>query len=199
MADARLRSTSAPHSSRRGRPNGLSIQAALSLAFVGAALSCALARPALAGEATARPSAPASSAPATPAERSGVQQWGLKLGYGTSDKGQVEILPVYGEAGWSFPDVIDQPLIRHHVDFQWLLEGWLAGIHTPRSDAFEFGINPITLKLAYDAGQQFVPYLQGGIGVMYTSLQDGLKLGGPFEFDEGGGRASISSAPTTSL
>jgi Lipid A 3-O-deacylase (PagL) len=120
----------------------------------------------------------------SPPSRTGVQEWGVKLGYGTSQRGQVEIMPVYGQAGWAFPDVIDQPLQRHHIDFKWLVEGWLAGIHTPKSDAFEMGVNPITLKLAYDAGQQFVPFLQGGIGVMYTSLQDGLQLGGPFEFDE---------------
>jgi hypothetical protein len=119
-----------------------------------------------------------------PAPRSGVQEWGVKLGYGTSQRGQVEIMPVYGQVGWAFPDLVDVPLRRWGIDFKYLVEGWIAGIHTPKSDAVELGINPVTLKIAYDAGQQFVPFIQGGIGVMYTSLQDGLELGGPFEFDE---------------
>ncbi|HZR80460.1 MAG TPA: acyloxyacyl hydrolase [Candidatus Binatia bacterium] len=127
---------------------------------------------------------PVTAADPEPASRHGVQEWGVKLGYGTSQRGQVEIMPVYGQVGWSMPDVIDLPLRRHGVDMKYILEGWAAGIHTPRSDAFEFGINPIEFKFAYDVGQQFVPFFQGGVGVMYTSLQDGLKLGGPFEFDE---------------
>jgi opacity protein-like surface antigen len=126
----------------------------------------------------------AAAADAEPAPRSGIQEWGVKLGYGTSQRGQVEIMPVYGQLGWAFPDVVDIPLRRWSIDLKYLVEGWIAGIHTPKSDAVEFGVNPITLKLAYDQGQLAVPFLQGGIGVMYTSLQDGLQLGGPFEFDE---------------
>jgi len=107
----------------------------------------------------------------------------VKLGYGTSSQDQVEVMPVYAQVGWALPDVIDQPLQRWNIDLKWLVEGWAAGIHNPRTDAVEFGINPITFKLAYDAGQQFVPFFQGGVGVMYTSLQ-GINAGGPFQFDE---------------
>ena len=134
--------------------------------------------------AAAVPARAGDGADAEPASRHGVQEWALKLGYGTSQRGQVEIMPVYGQAGWALPDAVDLPLRRHNVDIKWIVEAWAAGIHTPKSDAFEFGINPVEFKIAYDAGQQFVPFFQGGVGVMYTSLQDGLGLGGPFEFNE---------------
>jgi len=57
---------------------------------------------------------------------------------------------------------------------------------TGPQNAIEVGINPIGFKLAYDAGQTVVPYFSGGLGVMYTGLQ-GIKLGGPFEFNETAG------------
>lgn len=116
--------------------------------------------------------------------RHGLQEWGIKLGYGASQRGQAGMIPVYAHFGWSLPDVVDQPLRRHGLLLNWLVEPWIAGIHSPKEDAVEAGVNPVTLKLSYDGGQQFVPYLQGGIGVMLTGLQAGLQLGGPFEFDE---------------
>lgn len=159
---------------RRGRPRAARV--ALVVAAVAAALH---------GAATARADEPEPE----PASRHGVQEWGVKLGYGTSKQGQTEVMPVYAQAGWALPDAVDIPLRRWNIDLKWLVEGWMAGVHTPRSDAFELGINPVTFKIAYDAGQQFVPFFQAGVGVMYTSLQDGLSLGGPFEFNEvfGGG------------
>ena len=116
--------------------------------------------------------------------RSGLQEWGIQLGYGTSKQGQTEIMPVYASFGWSLPDAVDLPMRRHGIKFNWLVEPWIAGIHTPNENAVEFGVNPITFKIGYDVGQMVVPYIQGGIGVMATFLQDGLRLGGPFEFDE---------------
>ena len=117
------------------------------------------------------------------ASRHGIQQWGVKLGYGWSKQHQTGVIPVYGQAGWSFWDVIDRPLLRWHIDLQYIIEGWMAGVHNPDTSAFEIGLNPISLRVSYDRGQQFVPFAQGGIGVMYTSLQ-GIRAGGPFQFDE---------------
>lgn len=115
--------------------------------------------------------------------RHGVQHWGLKIGYGWSTQRQTGVIPFYGQVGWSFPDWLDQPLLRWNLDLQYVLEAWAGGTHSPYTSAFEIGVNPISLRLAWDRGQQFVPYLQGGLGVMYTSLQ-GVRTGGPFQFDE---------------
>lgn len=117
--------------------------------------------------------------------RHGLQQYGALLGYGWSQQRQIGVIPVFAHAGWAFWDVIDRPLRRWHLDLNYVLEGWIAGLNAPYTSAVEFGINPLSARIAYDAGQQFVPYLQAGVGVMYTSIQ-GARLGGPFEFDEYG-------------
>ncbi|MFM8409474.1 MAG: acyloxyacyl hydrolase [Alphaproteobacteria bacterium] len=126
---------------------------------------------------------PPGTAPDGSVSRHGIQHWGVKIGYGWSKQRQTGVIPFYGQVGWSFPDWLDKPLLRWHLDFQYVLEAWAGGTHSPYTSAFEIGVNPISLRLAWDRGQQFVPYLQGGLGVMYTSLQ-GVRTGGPFEFDE---------------
>jgi len=112
--------------------------------------------------------------------RSGVQELGVAAGYGISERDNVQIMPLFFRAGWYFPDVIDAPLARHNLNLKWMLEPWIAGI-TNHSDAVEFGVNLLYFKLDYDAGWPVVPFVQGGEGAMYTSLQ-GERLGGPFEF-----------------
>jgi hypothetical protein len=118
-------------------------------------------------------------------ERSGLQELAVNTGYGFSERGNVQVVPLYARFAWLFPDVIDEPLARHNVNFKWFLEPWIAGV-TNHQDAIEVGITPIGLKLEYDAGQQVVPFLIAGTGAMYTGLQ-GLQLGGPFEFASFGG------------
>jgi hypothetical protein len=117
--------------------------------------------------------------------RDGVQELGLAAGYGTSQRGNVEIIPLSLRAAWFLPDLIDDRLAPHHLNLKWFIEPWIAGV-TNHRDAVEFGVSPVAFKLDYDCGQRLVPFLWIGVGVMYTSLQ-GLELGGPFEFEEFGG------------
>lgn len=118
-------------------------------------------------------------------ERSGLQELAVTTGYGFSDRGNVQIVPLYARFAWLFPEVIDEPLARNDLNLKWFLEPWIAGV-TNHQDAIEVGITPIGLKLDYDAGQQVVPFVIAGTGAMYTGLQ-GLDLGGPFEFASFGG------------
>lgn len=117
---------------------------------------------------------------AAPRNRSGLQEVGVKLGYGPSSRGSVGIVPIFFHGGWFLPDVIDLPLARHDLQLQWIIEPWIAGYHG-QGGGVEFGVHPIAFKLAYDGGQTVVPWGQIGTGVMYTSLQ-GIEISGPFEF-----------------
>lgn len=136
------------------------------------------------------PPAGSDSAEETPAQcprgsRSGLREAGFRVGYGYSTRQDVQVIPLYGHAGWLFPDVIDEPLASVNLDLEYVVEGWIAGVTGPQ-DAIEVGINPIGFKLSYDAGQRVVPYFSGALGVLYTGLQ-GVELGGPFQFNETAG------------
>lgn len=124
--------------------------------------------------------------PASAGDRSGLQELAFTTAYGFSDRGGIQVIPLYARAAWLFPDVIDEPLASVNLNFKWFLEPWIAGVTSHKQNAIEFGITPIGLKLEYDAGQQVVPFLIGGIGVMYTGL-GGYDLSGPFEFASFGG------------
>lgn len=118
---------------------------------------------------------------ATVDDRTGVQEWGVLGSYGPSSRDDIFIMSLMGRAGWFLPDLIDDPLHEYDLNLRWMLEGWVGWVANGQ-DAFEGGVNPIVLKLDYDAGQRFVPFGIGGVGAMYTGLQ-GQDLGGPFEFD----------------
>ena len=98
-------------------------------------------------------------------DRSGVQQWGVLSGYGTSSRDGIFMVPLMGRAAWLLPEMIDEPLRRHDLNLKWVVEGWVAAVFDGQ-DAFEGGINPIVLKLDYDRGQRLVPF---GICLLYTS------------------------------
>ena len=115
-------------------------------------------------------SALALSSPAAAEDRNGLQEIAITTAYGFSDEHRIEVIPLYARFAWLFPDVIDDPLHSVNLNLKWFLEPWVAGVTSPKQNAIEFGITPIGLKLEYDAGQQVVPYLIAGTGVMYTGL-----------------------------
>lgn len=142
-------------------------------------------RPLLAAALLLNLAAAAVPAPLLAGERSGLQELGITTGYGPSERGDVTIVPLYLRFAWLFPDLIDEPLARHDINFRWFIEPWIAGV-TNHQNAVEVGVTPIGFEIEYDAGQRVVPFISGGLGAMYTGLQ-GLELGGPFEFSSGGG------------
>lgn len=126
------------------------------------------------------------TSPAAAEDRNGLQELAFTTAYGFSDEHPIEVIPLYARFAWLFPDVIDEPLHSVNLNLKWFLEPWVAGVTSPKQNAIEFGITPIGLKLEYDQGQQVVPYLIAGTGVMYTGL-GGYELSGPFEFASFGG------------
>jgi hypothetical protein len=50
----------------------------------------------------------------------------------------------------------------------------------------EFAFSPLIFDYRYDRGGIFVPFIEGGEGIVLTTLHD-LNIGGPFEFSSQGG------------
>ena len=50
----------------------------------------------------------------------------------------------------------------------------------------EFALSPLIFNYRYDTGGAFVPFIEGGGGIVLTTL-DEMNLGGPFEFSSQGG------------
>jgi len=125
------------------------------------------------------------ASPSAAEDRDGLQELSVNTGYGWSQRDNIQVVPLYLRFAWNFPDVIDDPLHEHNINFRWYLEPWISGVKD-HQNAVEFGLTMLGLKLEYDQGQQVVPFGIAGTGPMYTGLQ-GERLSGPFEFGSFGG------------
>lgn len=125
------------------------------------------------------------ASPSAAEDRDGLQELSVNTGYGWSQRDNIQVVPLYLRFGWNFPDLIDEPLHDHNINFEWYLEPWISGVKN-HQNAVEFGLTMLGLKLEYDQGQQVVPFGIAGTGPMYTGLQ-GANLSGPFEFASFGG------------
>ncbi len=106
-------------------------------------------------------------------------------GFGQSSPLDPQLVPVMAQLQWRAPEAINSVLGKAQLRLNWLSEAWAAGIMASPS-AFEVGVNPLGVELAWDGGQRVVPFVQVAIGLLLTNLQ-GYPTGGAFQFDETGG------------
>ena len=129
----------------------------------------------------------ASAAPAAaepPHGGSKFESLSFRFGGGHSERSDVQIVPFMVQAGFRFPDLIDEPLSSVDLHLEWIVEGWVAPLFGPET-TFEIGVNPIAFRLSWDHGQPFVPFAEAGIGLLYTGLRD-IGTGDGFQFEQAG-------------
>jgi hypothetical protein len=117
-------------------------------------------------------------------ERSGVQSWGFRTAYGTSDH-SIRFVSVLPRVSLFLPRAIDQPLLAHDWQGEFVMEPVASYIGNSK-DTFEVGANLLMLALRYDRGQPLVPFVEGGEGLLYTDLL-GQRLGTRFQFSSQAG------------
>jgi len=158
--------------SLRGRPKGL-----LAI-FVWSVLAVASMRAAAADDA-------ASSAPAT--HGSGIfapQELSFRFAYGMGNKESLDFYTFGPRVAYDLPHFIPAILgnrIRLAIEMYGSI---IHGDNHPLDG--EFAFSPLILNYRYDTGGAFVPFIEGGEGIVLTTL-DEMNLGGPFEFSSQGG------------
>jgi lipid A 3-O-deacylase len=115
----------------------------------------------------------------------GSWEFGLRSGYSISQR-NVDMVPVHLRVGytlfkgkkWLFPsgalEVSAEPFASV-----------ITSITRPsnRSGSTEFGLGLPVLTYYFDLGNSLYPYIEGGLGLLYTDLR-GYNLGGHFQFLE---------------
>jgi hypothetical protein len=116
-----------------------------------------------------------------------VKSWGFNAGFGEGDRHGVKFYSLLPHIDLSLPKFIDEPLARYDLHAQWVVEPFVSYVGNA-SDTVEAGANLLLFSLRYDRGQQFVPFIEGGEGALYTGLRDHA-LGTHFQFSSqiGGG------------
>jgi hypothetical protein len=117
--------------------------------------------------------------------RNGFQSFGLRLAYGEGSRDGIKFFSVAPRLSMYLPEGIDRRLAAHHLEAEWVSEVILSAI-TNRSNTLEAGLNPLFFSLRYDRGQAFVPFVEGGEGVLYSNLL-GERLGSRFQFSSQAG------------
>jgi len=108
-------------------------------------------------------------------DRAGIQSFGLRLAYGRGSRNNLTFFSVVPRLSMYLPESIDRPLAARHWHAEWVSEAILSSI-TDGTSTVEAGLTPLFFSLRYDRGQAFVPFVEGGEGLLYTDLR-GERLG----------------------
>ena len=113
------------------------------------------------------------------------QEASLRFSYGIGDRDSLRFYSLGARGAYDLlPDLI--PAIAGNR-LRWVLELGGSFIHGDgHSRDGEFAFSPLIFDWRYDAGQRVVPFIDGGEGLVLTSLK-GVHIGGPFEFSSQGG------------
>ncbi len=112
-------------------------------------------------------------------DRFTLREWGVQAGGGSSLRSGVQLYtlqPYFGLAMW---EPIDTFFDRIDAEPLWVIEPWVAVSDDTKGDkstSFEIGVSPIFFRLTFGDGK-FRPYLEGGLGIVYTELRSEIRVG----------------------
>jgi hypothetical protein len=159
--------------------------------LVGSVLAVASTDVAAAGE-------EASSAP--PARASGLfspQEVSFRVAYGIGDRDSLNFYTFGPRVAYDLPDFVPA-ILGNRLRLALEMTGSIIDGNHHHNDG-EFAFSPLIFNYRYDTGRAFVPFIEGGEGIVLTTLDD-LGIGGPFEFSsQAGGGFHWFFNPKTSL
>jgi opacity protein-like surface antigen len=116
--------------------------------------------------------------------RSGVKEIGFRLGYSVAAREDVQALPLSLSLGYIFYSGKFGLLPSGALEI--VGEPFVSPIASSKGGFVEAGLAFPVFRYNFDVGSRFVPYVEGGSGLMYTDLK-GFNLGGKFQFLSFGG------------
>ena len=111
----------------------------------------------------------------------------MRFSYGIGDRESLRFYALGARAAYDLLPELIPAIARNRLRLA--LEVGGAFIHgDQRSHDGEFAFSPLIFDYRFDVGQALVPFVDGGEGLVLTTL-DALNIGGPFEFSSqaGGG------------
>jgi hypothetical protein len=113
-----------------------------------------------------------------------VKEIGFRLGYSVATREDVRAVPLSLPLGYIFYSGKYGHLPSGAL--QIVGEPFVTPIASSKGGAIEAGLAFPVFRYNFDVGSRFVPYIEGGGGLMYTDLE-GFNLGGKFQFLSFGG------------
>ena len=111
------------------------------------------------------------------------QEASFRFSYGISDPSEIRSYTFGPRVAYDLSFI--PPIFDNHVRI--VLELMGSFIHGSEHDLDgEFAFSPLIFDYRYDRGGVFVPFIEGGEGIVLTTI-GGENIGGPFEFSSQGG------------
>jgi Lipid A 3-O-deacylase (PagL) len=112
------------------------------------------------------------------------QEVSFRFAYGYADRGSLNFFTFGPRVAYDLADFVPAILGNR---IRWAIETTGSIITGPNHNGNgEFALSPLIFNYRYDTGSFFVPYIEGGEGIVLTTLNH-LNIGGPFEFSSQGG------------
>jgi hypothetical protein len=167
------------------RSRRVSVRRGRSHVFAAVALALLIAAGTARAEPTTRGDASSGSA-GRPFSLFSPQEASFRLSYGIADRDSLHFYTLGPRVAYDLPDFVPALLDNR---FRIAIEVMGSFIHGNHHDLDgEFAFSPLLLDYRFDRGNPFVPFFEGGEGIVLTTLKH-ERLGGPFEFSSqvGGG------------
>jgi hypothetical protein len=115
------------------------------------------------------------------------QEMSFRFFYGMADKESLDFYTFGPRVAYDLLPSIIPPILGNRIRLAIEMFGSIIHGDNHPLDG-EFAFSPLIFNYRYDAGGSLVPFIEGGEGIVLTTL-DGLNIGGPFEFSSqaGGG------------
>jgi hypothetical protein len=112
------------------------------------------------------------------------QELSFRVAYGYADRASLNFFTFGPRVAYDLPDFVPAILGNR---IRLAIETTGSIISGPNHGGNgEFALSPLIFNYRYDTGSFFVPYIEGGEGIVLTTLNH-LNIGGPFEFSSQGG------------
>jgi hypothetical protein len=112
------------------------------------------------------------------------QEASFRFAYGRGDKESLDFYTFGPRIAYDLPDFVPA-ILGNRIRLAIEMYGSIINGDNHPLDG-EFAFNPLIFNYRYDTGGSFVPFIEGGGGIVLTTL-DELNIGGPFEFSSQGG------------
>lgn len=116
--------------------------------------------------------------------RPGMKELGPRVGYGVAKDEDVQMVPLSLSLGYILYSGKYSVLPSGALELA--VEPFISPIASSKGGSVEAGLALPVFRYHFDVGRSFVPYVEGGVGALYTDLR-GFNLGGKFQFLSLGG------------
>jgi Lipid A 3-O-deacylase (PagL) len=112
------------------------------------------------------------------------QECSFRFAYGYSDRDSLSFYTFGPRVAYDLPAFVPA-VAGNRIRIGLEMTGSIMNGDTNKN-AGEFALSPLIFDYRYDRGGMLVPFVEGGEGIVLTTLDD-INIGGPFEFSSQGG------------